>query len=48
MVSQKISFLTDCRPIYVEESIKDAGYQVRHKERMKLFGLPLEIVIAEK
>ena len=38
----------DCRPIYVEQSIRDAGYEIRTKERVKLFGLPGEIVIAEK
>jgi ubiquinone/menaquinone biosynthesis C-methylase UbiE len=36
----------DCRPIYVEESLSDAGYQTESVERGKIFGLPLEIVIA--
>ncbi|MCP8312169.1 MAG: methyltransferase domain-containing protein [Candidatus Methylarchaceae archaeon HK02M1] len=35
----------DCRPIYVEKSIKSAGYEVRCKERVKMFGFPIEIVI---
>ena len=38
----------DCRPIYVEQSIRDAGYEIRTKERVKLFGLPGEIVVAVK
>ncbi len=38
----------DCRPIYVEQSIKDAGFEIKHKEKVKLFGLPVEIVIAIK
>lgn len=37
--------LVDCRPIYVEQSIKDAGYKIRYKEKIKLSGLPGEIII---
>jgi len=36
----------DCRPIYLEQSLRDAGYEVRSKEKVKLFVLPLEIIIA--
>jgi demethylmenaquinone methyltransferase/2-methoxy-6-polyprenyl-1,4-benzoquinol methylase len=36
----------DCRPIYVEQSIKNAGYQISYKGNIKIFGLPGEIVIA--
>ena len=35
----------DCRPIYVEQSLKDAGYKIKSKEKVKLFRLPGEIVI---
>lgn len=38
----------DCRPIYLERSIVDAGFDVVHKEKEKLFFLPVEIVIAKK
>jgi demethylmenaquinone methyltransferase/2-methoxy-6-polyprenyl-1,4-benzoquinol methylase len=37
----------DCRPIYVEQSIKDAGYSIKSKEKIKLFGVPGEIVVAK-
>ncbi len=36
----------DCRPIYVEQSLRDAGYEIRNKEKVRLFGLPGEIVVA--
>ncbi len=37
----------DCRPIYVEDSLRDAGYNIRGTEKARLIGLlPLEIVIA--
>ena len=36
----------DCRPIYLEQSLIDARYEVRSKEKVKLFVLPLEIIIA--
>jgi demethylmenaquinone methyltransferase/2-methoxy-6-polyprenyl-1,4-benzoquinol methylase len=36
----------DCRPILVEKSLKDCGYQI-HKSTLKtLMGLPIEIVVA--
>ncbi len=35
----------DCRPIYVEESMKNSGYEVKCKEKMKMLGLPVEMVI---
>ena len=38
--------IADCRPIYVEQSIKNAGYQISYKENIKIFGLPGEIVNA--
>lgn len=36
----------DCRPIYVEQSLKDTGYVIKSKEKVRLFGLPGEIVVA--
>ncbi|MFC2068967.1 2-heptaprenyl-1,4-naphthoquinone methyltransferase, partial [Chloroflexota bacterium] len=38
----------DCRPIYVEQSLIDAGYQIKRREKIKLFRLPGEIVIGIK
>jgi ubiquinone/menaquinone biosynthesis C-methylase UbiE len=38
----------DCRPIYVERSIVAAGYSTRSIQKVRLFGLPLEIVVAVK
>ena len=38
----------DCRPIYVEQSLIDAGYQIESKEKVRLLRLPGEIVIAVK
>jgi demethylmenaquinone methyltransferase/2-methoxy-6-polyprenyl-1,4-benzoquinol methylase len=38
----------DCRPIYVERSLLESGYEVRTKEMVSWFGLPNEIVVAAK
>lgn len=39
----------DCRPIYVEDSLIDAGYRIQNREKARLIGLlPLEIIIAVK
>ena len=45
---EKFPRYVDCRPIYVEEAIKDAGFEIKHKEKVRLFGLPGEIVIGVK
>ncbi len=42
---KKIPRYVDCRPIYVEQSIKDTRFDIEYKEKVKLFGLPGEIVI---
>lgn len=36
----------DCRPIHVKQSLIDAGYQIKSKEKIKIFRLPGEIVVA--
>ena len=45
-VHKKLPKYADCRPIYVEQSLKDAGYEIKSREKVRLFGLPGEIVIA--
>ena len=47
-IHKKFPQYIDCRPIYVEESIKGAGFMIKYKEKVRLFGLPGEIVIAVK
>jgi ubiquinone/menaquinone biosynthesis C-methylase UbiE len=42
---KKIPQYVDCRPIYVEQSIKDARFEIEYREKVRLFGLPGEIVI---
>ncbi len=36
----------DCRPIYLERSLKDAGFRIYSKERVSMLGLPGEIIVA--
>jgi len=38
----------DCRPIYVKASLIDAGYKIQSKQKVRLIGLPGEIVVAVK
>jgi demethylmenaquinone methyltransferase/2-methoxy-6-polyprenyl-1,4-benzoquinol methylase len=42
---KKIPNYADCRPIYVEQSLKEAGFEIKHKEKVKVLGLPGEIVV---
>ena len=36
------------RPIYADQCLIDAGYQIRSKERIRIFRLPAEIIVAIK
>jgi len=36
------------RPIYADQCLIDAGYRIRSKERIKIFRLPAEIIVAIK
>jgi demethylmenaquinone methyltransferase/2-methoxy-6-polyprenyl-1,4-benzoquinol methylase len=45
-VHKKWPKYVDCRPIYIEQSLTDTGYEIKSKEKISLLGLPGEIVIA--
>jgi ubiquinone/menaquinone biosynthesis C-methylase UbiE len=45
---KKIPKYLDCRPIYAEQSIKGVGFEIKHKEKMNVFGLPGEIIVGIK
>lgn len=38
----------DCRPIYVKSSLLDAGYKIQTEQKVRLMGLPGELVVAVK
>ena len=42
---KKFPNYADCRPIYVEQSLMEAGFRIINKDKVKVLGLPLEIVI---
>ncbi len=42
---KKFPNYADCRPIYVEQSLTEAGFRIKSKDKVKVLGLPLEIVI---
>jgi len=46
-VHQKFPKYADCRPIYVRQSVRDAGFNIQIQETKKLFGLPVEIIICK-
>jgi len=47
-VHQKIPKYASCRPIYVEQSIEEAGYEIVKREEFLLWRLaPMKIVVAK-
>jgi hypothetical protein len=36
------------RPIYADQFLSDAGYQITSKEKVRIFRLPAEIIVAVK
>jgi ubiquinone/menaquinone biosynthesis C-methylase UbiE len=37
----------DCRPIFVQQALEQTGYQIIEAIRVSIWGLPVEIVLAE-
>ncbi len=47
-VHRKLPIYVDCRPIYVENSLREAGFDIVQKKNGHLAVLPLETVVAAK
>jgi demethylmenaquinone methyltransferase/2-methoxy-6-polyprenyl-1,4-benzoquinol methylase len=45
---EKLPNYVDCRPIYVTESLSEAGFEVSEKIEIKMWGLPVDAVLARK
>jgi hypothetical protein len=38
----------DCRPIYVQRSMEEAGFDAREAMEIAMWGMPVEIVVGGK
>jgi len=47
-VYYNIPSLMDCRPIYVSDLLESAGFKLVHLLPLSGFGIPVDVVIAEK
>ena len=45
---ERLPRYVDCRPIFVQKALKEAGFQVVDSESRSMWGLPVEIVTARK
>ena len=47
-VHQKLPTYVDCRPIYLQQAVKDAGFHIESVTELSMFRLPVDIVLATK
>jgi demethylmenaquinone methyltransferase/2-methoxy-6-polyprenyl-1,4-benzoquinol methylase len=45
---EKLPRYVDCRPIYVEKALQDAGLNTADVTHTSMWGLPVEIVLSTK
>lgn len=45
---EKMPNYVDCRPIYLTESLAEAGFQIDDIKEIKMWGLPVDVVLAHK
>jgi demethylmenaquinone methyltransferase/2-methoxy-6-polyprenyl-1,4-benzoquinol methylase len=45
---EKMPVTVDCRPIYAQADLTAAGFNIRDVTSMSMWGLPIEIILAEK
>ena len=43
---KRFPVVVDCRPIYLEQILQDAGFRIIFKRKLKIMGLPVEAVTA--
>ena len=45
---KKMPKVVDCRPIHADRAMAEAGYQVTQRHEMRMWGLPVSVVLAKK
>ncbi len=47
-LGQRLPRYIDCRPIYLERALREAGFAIAHSEEVSLWGLPAKVVVGAR
>jgi hypothetical protein len=45
---KKMPLIVDCRPIFAQAAITEAGFEIHDVTALSMWGLPVEVILAQR